>query len=156
MQPEELMRVAIRQAWTAIEGGQSPFGCAIVREGELLAAAHNQVWATTDITAHAEINALRQACKLAGNVHLEGAIVAATCEPCPMCMAALQLARVETVYYGASIAHATAYGFNRLRIPAEEIVRQGDSRVRLVPNLLTGECIELFDQWRAAGRARAY
>ena len=78
----------------------------------LLACEHNTVLATTDITAHAEVNALRSACHAARDIFLEGAIVATTCEPCPMCTAALHWARVRTVYFGATIDDAADAGFN--------------------------------------------
>ena len=89
MDREELMRQAIEIARAGIELGQSPFGCAIARDDILLACRHNTVLATPDSTAHAEINALRTACFATHSVHLAGAIVATTCEPCPMCTAAL-------------------------------------------------------------------
>ena len=81
MKPEELMQLAIESARSGMAAGQSPFGCAIAREDNVLAIAHNTVAGATDITAHAEINALRAACPAAGNIHLEGATVATTCEP---------------------------------------------------------------------------
>jgi guanine deaminase len=152
---EELMRQAIHKAQDAIRVGQTPIGCAIAVEGQVI-AAHNRVLATTDITAHAEISALRDACARIGDIHLEGALVASTCEPCPMCMAALHWARVDTVCYGATIADAKAAGFNELRIPAAEIIRLGGSSVKLVPGILTDECVALFDQWRNSGQAKAY
>lgn len=155
MDLEELMRLAIEKAKAAIRAGQTPIGCAIAVDGQVI-AAHNRVLATTDITAHAEIAALRDACAQMRNIHLEGALVASTCEPCPMCMAALHWARVDTVCYGATIADAKAAGFNELRIPAAEIIRLGASSVKLVPGILTAECIALFDEWRASGKAVAY
>ena len=106
MDPSELMRLAIEKCRQGIAAGQSPFGCAIARDGKLLSCSHNTVVLTTDITAHAEVNAIREACRAVGDIFLDGAIVATTCEPCPMCMAALHWARVDTVYYGATIADA--------------------------------------------------
>jgi len=156
MDPESLMRAAIAQARAGIAAGQSPFGCTIALDGQLIAAAHNMVWATTDITAHAEIVALRQACAKTGRVHLEGALVASTCEPCPMCMAALHWAQVDTVYYGAMIADATKSGFNELHIPATEMVRLGRSPVKLVKSVLSDECQGLFIEWRRSGEVREY
>ena len=156
MDIEPLMRLAVDKAREGIAAGQTPFGCAIALDEKVIAVAHNSVWATTDITAHAEIMALRQACAGTRRVHLPGAIVATTCEPCPMCMAALHWARVETVYYGARIADATAAGFNELHISADDIVRQGGSPVKLVSGTLAEECITLFQEWRATRRARMY
>jgi tRNA(Arg) A34 adenosine deaminase TadA len=156
MNVEDLMRLAIEQARAGIAAGQTPFGCAIAIGDDVLAAAHNTVWATTDITAHAEITTLRQACARAGRVHLVGAVVATTCEPCPMCMSALHWARVESVYYGASIADAAAAGFNELGLSADEVVRQGGSSVTLSGGILTAECVELFAHWRRTSKSRAY
>jgi len=150
------MRLAIEAARRGIAKGQSPFGCAISLNGTVIAAAHNVVLLTTDSTAHAEINALREACKAAGAVHLTGAHVATTCEPCPMCMAALHWARVETVYYGATIADAAASGFNELHLPAAEVLRIGRSEVRLVPGMLAEECRRLFSEWLRTPGARSY
>ncbi len=154
--PEQLMQRAIDKAREGIAAGQSPFGCAIAISDDAIIAAHNQVWATTDITAHAEIGALREACRHAGNILLQGAVVATTCEPCPMCMAALHWARVETVYYGATIADAAAAGFHELTIPAAEIVARGQSEVKLVAGVLREECAALFREWKAGEKGGVY
>lgn len=153
---EMLMRLAIEKAKQGIAAGQSPFGCAIARQDELLSAAHNTVRMTTDITAHAEVNALRAACKKAGDIFLMGCLAVTTCEPCPMCMAALHWARIDTVVYGATIGDAKAAGFNEIEIPAAQIVRLGRLQVRLIPGILAEECRELFHQWRAAPGSRHY
>ena len=156
MDLESLMRAAIDKGRAAIAAGQTPIGCAIALADGSLIAGHNRVLATCDITAHAEIVTLREACKHSGQIHLEGAFVASTCEPCPMCMAALHWARVDTVCYGATIADAKLAGFNELRIPAAEIIRLGGSSVKLVSGVLTQECAALFQKWHASGVARAY
>ena len=156
MDAEQLMRLAIDKVREGLAAGQSPFGCAIALGDRVLAVEHNLVRLTTDITAHAEGNALRTACRAVGNIHLEGAIVATTCEPCPMCMSALHWARVDAVYFGATIADATSAGFNELSIPAREIVRLGGSSVKLEGGLLQEECAALFQEWLASGQARPY
>jgi guanine deaminase len=148
MEPAELMRLAIEKCRDGIAAGQSPFGCAIARDGSVLSCSHNTVVQTTDITAHAEVNAIREACRAVGDIFLSGAIVATTCEPCPMCMSALHWARVDTVYYGASIADADAAGFNELQLPAAELLRLGNSTLKLIPQVLSAECRELFDEWK--------
>jgi tRNA(Arg) A34 adenosine deaminase TadA len=150
------MRLAIDKARAGIAAGQSPFGCAIGRADAVLSVAHNTVLATTDITAHAEVNALRAACLGTHDIFLGGAIVATTCEPCPMCMAALHWARVETVYFGATVADAQAAGFNELQIPAAEIARLGGTKVQLVPGTLADECRALFAEWRRTANPRTY
>jgi guanine deaminase len=156
MEPAELMQLAIDICRQGLAAGQSPFGCAIARDGELLACSHNTVLATTDITAHAEVNAIRAACRQTGNILLEGAIVATTCEPCPMCMAALHWARVDMVYFGASIADASVAGFNELQLPAGELLRLGGSKLKLIPGMLPQECKQLFDEWNANPKRAVY
>jgi tRNA(Arg) A34 adenosine deaminase TadA len=152
----QLMRLAIESAREGIRAGQSPFGCAIASGDGIVAVAHNLVLATTDITAHAETNALRKACRRTGEIHLSGFVAATTCEPCPMCMGALHWARVEVVYYGASIEDAASAGFNELEVPAQSILRRGKSPVALVPGVLRDECRRLFDEWLATGAGRSY
>lgn len=156
MTPDEVMQVAVDAARRGIFAGQSPFGCAIEREGRIIAACHNTVLLSTDITAHAEINALREACRRTGQIHLEGAVVATTCEPCPMCMSALHWARVDSVYYGATIGDAAAAGFNELRLSAQDVLTLGASHVKLHRGGLEEACQQLFKDWLASDRARAY
>jgi guanine deaminase len=156
MDPQELMQLAIDKCRQGLALGQSPFGCAIARDGEILSCSHNTVVLTTDITAHAEVNAIREACKHIANIFLEGAIVATTCEPCPMCMSALHWARVDTVYYGATIADAEVAGFNELQLPAAELLRIGGSKLKLIPQLLPEECKKLFAEWQANPKRKVY
>ena len=156
MDPEALMRLAIDKCREGLAAGQSPFGCAIARGAEVIACAHNTVVATTDITAHAEVNAVRQACRAVDDIFLDDAAVATTCEPCPMCMAALHWARVDTVYYGATIADADAAGFNELALPAAELLRIGGSSLKLVPQVLPDECRALFEEWNRNAQKRVY
>ncbi len=156
IEPSDLMDLAIAKAREGIAAGQSPFGCAIARGDEVLAVSHNAVWATTDITAHAEIAALRQACRAARQILLEGAVVATTCEPCPMCMAALLWARVSKVYYGATIDDAAAAGFHEVRLAASEMAARSAHRLELIPGVRRPECAALFSQWLSRPDHRAY
>ncbi|HXT57195.1 MAG TPA: nucleoside deaminase [Pirellulales bacterium] len=154
--PAALMQLAIEKCRHGIAAGQSPFGCAIAIGDQVVAVAHNTVLATLDVTAHAEVNALRSACQRQFDIHLPGATVATTCEPCPMCTAALHWARVERVYYGATIDDAKAAGFNEMQVPAAEIARLGGSSIELLPGLLIDECRELFAAWKQTANPRTY
>ena len=156
MDPRDLMQAAIERAQEGVAAGQSPFGCAISLGGTIVATEHNRVLASTDITAHAEITALREACRRSKRIDLGGAIVASTCEPCAMCMAALHWARVDTVYFGATIADAQAAGFNELILPAADLLRLGGSSVRLTGGILVEECRKLFRDWAGTPGHRAY
>ena len=154
--PDELMRMAIETCREGLARGQSPFGCAIAIGERVVARSHNTVVLTTDITAHAEVNAIRAGNKAVGDIFLAGGIVATTCEPCPTCMAALHWARVDTVYYGATIADADKAGFNELQLPAAELLRAGNSKLKLVPDVLNEECRRLFDEWLANPNRTVY
>lgn len=148
LQPADLMRLAIEKCREGIARGESPFGCAVAIGDRVVAVSHNRVLSATDITAHAEISALREACLGERRIHFPEAIVATTCEPCAMCAAALHWARVGHVYYGASIADATAAGFNELRLACDELVRASGSSLLVTAGLLAEECRALFDEWK--------
>jgi tRNA(Arg) A34 adenosine deaminase TadA len=112
----EFLRLAIGAAREGIASGQSPFGSAIVRGGTVVAVAHNTVWRDTDPTAHAEINCIRAAARALETIDLAGSTLYATCEPCPMCLAAIHWAKIGRVVFGAGIADAAAAGFSELRV----------------------------------------
>jgi tRNA(Arg) A34 adenosine deaminase TadA len=153
---EHWMNVAIEAALRGIAAGQTPFGAAIVRGDELVIAAHNVVWQHTDITAHAEVHALRLACARSGSIDLSGCRIYSTCEPCPMCFSACQWARLDRIIYGARIADAKAAGFNELPISNEQLKHHGHSGVQLTADLLREQCRQLFEQWQASAGHRGY
>ncbi len=149
------MRQAVEQARAGVARGQSPFGAVIVRGGKLLAAGHNEVWLRGDPTAHAEVVAIQRAAQAAGSIDLSGGVIYTTCEPCPMCAAAIHWARLDAVFCGATIPDAASAGFRELSLPAAELYSRGGSSVRLTAGVLAAECAALFDEWRRAG-GRAY
>ncbi len=152
---EEWMEVAIGQARVSIRAGQSPFGAVIVRGDELIAASHNVVWKTTDPTAHAEVTCIREACAKLRGIKLGGCRMYTTCEPCPMCAAAIHWSGLEGVSYGATIADAERAGFSELRLACERLLTEGGSPVRVRTGLLGARCAELFEEWKRAG-GRSY
>lgn len=153
---ERFMRRAVEAARRGIEDGQTPFGACVVRDGEVVACEHNVVWATTDITAHAEVHAIRRACRELGTVDLSGCEIYTTCEPCPMCFAACHWARLDRIVSGARIADAREAGFNELGIPNREMKRRGESPVELEEDVLREACVELFRTWEERPDSRAY
>ncbi len=153
---EEYMRLAIEKTRAGVAAGQTPFGAVIVRHAEVLVAAHNRVWATTDPTAHAEINAIREAARLLGTIDLSGCTMYTTTEPCPMCLAAAHWAKIDRVLYGATIEDAAAAGFHELHVPAEMMVTVGHSTLKVESGPLRDECRALFELWKKAGMSGAY
>lgn len=153
---DDWMRLAIDATRKGIELGQTPFGAAIARGDQLVVASQNVVWQTTDITAHAEITAIRSACRSLNTIDLTGCRIYSTCEPCPMCFSACHWARLDRIVYGAAIADAAAAGFNELPVSNLDLKRLGDSPVEIVSNVLRDECRELFQLWLRHPQRRAY
>jgi tRNA(Arg) A34 adenosine deaminase TadA len=108
------LRRALAQARLAAEKGNGPFGAVIVRDGIVLAETGNRVSSGPDITAHAEIVALRKACAKVSALHLTGATMYASTEPCPMCFAAIHWADIRRIVFSAGIADAKKAGFREL------------------------------------------
>lgn len=156
MTEEQMMRLAIDKAREGIAAGQSPFGSVIVRGGKIVAATHNTVWRDTDPTAHAEVNNIRAAARALATIDLSSCVLYATCEPCPMCLAAIHWAKISRVVYGASIADAAAAGFSELRVEARRLAEMGGSPLRVESGLLSAECCKLFDEFLRAGKAKTY
>jgi guanine deaminase len=156
MNDEAYMRMAIAKAREGIELGQTPFGACIVRDGEVLACSHNEVWAAHDITAHAEVQALRVAGEKLKSVLLKGATIYCTCEPCPMCFGAIHWSGIERIVFGAGIADAEKFGFNELPISNRTMKEEGGSQVEIVADFMKEENRELFREWAARGDHQAY
>lgn len=156
MDGETYMRGAIAKAKEGIAAGQSPFGAVVVRGDRVIAAAHNTVWRDKDPTAHAEVNVLRQAAAVSPEPFLKGCSLFSTCEPCPMCLAACHWAKLERVYFGASIEDATKAGFSELPVGAQHLAALGRSHLLVQGGLLMVECRELFELWRSSPFARPY
>ncbi len=155
LEDEKFMRLALDACRKGIDAGQSPFGACIARDGDMLSCSHNQVWASTDPTAHAEVQAIRDACRRLDTVHLCGATVYSTTEPCPMCFAAIHWARIERIVYAADIADAQRFGFNELPISNARMADLGGTAPVVVGGVLRAEAIELYRLWQSAG-GRAY
>lgn len=156
MTDAQWMQQAINAARRGIANGQTPFGAVIVRGEEVIAEAHNVVWQETDITAHAEMHAIRLACRRMNSVRLCGCRIYTTCEPCPMCLAACHWAGLEKLYYGATIGDAKSASFNELTISSTRMKELGQSKIEIVSGIETKECRNLFAEWSASPRRRAY
>lgn len=152
----KFMRLAIEKALKGVRAGQTPFGACIVKDGRLIACEHNVVWKTTDITAHAEITAIRAACLKLGAIDLSGCTLYSTCEPCPMCFSAIHWARIEKVYYGATIADAKRIGFHELPVSNRRLKALGKSPVRIHGPWMREECGKIFREFSIKGLSKLY
>ena len=157
MDPAELMRLAIEKCRAGIAAGQSPFGCAIARDGEVLSCSHNTVVLTTDITAHAEVNAIREACRRSRRYFPRRRD------------RGHHLRAVPDVHVRTALG-ARRYGVLRrddrrrrrrpastsCNLPAAELLRIGGSKLKLVPQVLPDECKQLFAEWKANPKRKVY
>jgi guanine deaminase len=150
------MRLAIDRARQGVAAGQSPFGACIVRGDALVSCEHNVVWKTTDITAHAEVTAIRVACRQLATIDLSGCTIYSTCEPCPMCFSACHWARLSRIVFGAAIADAQRIGFRELAIAATTMKELGGGSADIVGHCLRAENVALMEQWLQGGPRNAY
>jgi guanine deaminase len=145
---ETFMQEAIRLSLEMMRAGKGgPFGAVVVRDGEIIGRGWNRVTSANDPTAHAEIVAIREACRKAGTFFLEGAELYASCEPCPMCLSAAYWARISRVYYGASRSDAAAAGFLDEML-YEELAREASQRRIPCVGLGREQALAAFREWR--------
>jgi tRNA(Arg) A34 adenosine deaminase TadA len=149
MQSEnDFMQLAIRLATENVRSGEGgPFGAVVVRDGEVIATGVNRVTSANDPTAHAEVNAIRAACKALGTFQLPGCVLYSSCEPCPMCLGAIYWVRLDSVYFGNTCHDAAEVGFDDHFIYEELSVPPSKRKlpmVRLLPEL----AIENFRAWQ--------
>jgi tRNA(Arg) A34 adenosine deaminase TadA len=146
----EFLRHAILLATRNVETNSGgPFGAVIVRDGQIIAEAVNTVTAQLDPTAHAEVNAIRKAAQALGTFSLAGCQLYSSCEPCPMCLAAMYWARLDVLYYGASAADAASAGFDDAFI-YEELQKDNAERKFPATQLLGVEAWASFAAWIAS------
>ncbi|QHN04267.1 nucleoside deaminase [Granulicella sp. WH15] len=142
------MRQAIDLATTNVTSGAGgPFGAVIVRDGKVIATGVNRVTATNDPTAHAEVTAIRNACAALGTFELSGCTIYSSCEPCPMCLAAILWARCDALFYGSTAGDAAEGGFDDSYF-YEQVRLEPKDRVLPCACLLRDEARVSFDRWR--------
>ncbi len=148
---QRFMRKAIAMARQSaiLDRTGSPFGCLIVRDGEVVGAGVNQVLANQDPTSHGEIVAIRDACRRLGTHDLSGCIVYTSCEPCPMCYAAAWWARVDAVYYASTIQDALDFGDFDDKPIYDAIAQPGPDRAVPARELLRDEMVEVWKEFHA-------
>lgn len=141
------MRRAIALATESVRNGGGPFGAVIVKGGKIIAEAANSVTIDSDPTAHAEVNAIRKACRELGSFDLSGCTVYTSCEPCPMCLGAIYWAHLDAIYYGNNREDAAEVGFDDDFI-YKEIEKPMAQRTTPIRQLLQAEALNSFIEWR--------
>jgi guanine deaminase len=144
---EQFMRRAIELAQQGVDSNAGgPFGCVVAKDGKIVAEGCNQVTSTMDPTAHAEVVAIRNACRALGAFQLDGCEIYTSCEPCPMCLGAIYWARPASVFYAATREDAAAAGFDDEFI-YEEIGKHLADRTVKMENLSRQEALQVFRNW---------
>lgn len=150
------MRQAIEMAIENVRSGRGgPFAAVIVKDARLVAVATNEVTATNDPTAHAEIVAIRRACAELGSFQLTGCNLYATCEPCPMCLGAIYWARPARVFFAATRIDAAQAGFDDAFIYEQIVVPPSQRDIPFIP-LLREEALICFEAWRDSPNQTPY
>ncbi len=150
------MLLAISKAEENILTGKGgPFGAVVVRDGKIIAAVGNRVTSTNDPTAHAEVVAIREACKSLDTFDLSGCEIYASCEPCPMCLGAIMWARIDKLYYAADRKDAARAGFDD-ELFYTELALPADKRIMKPVQLLQKEANHVFDKWIEDGNKIPY
>lgn len=146
-QHQKYMRLAIAMSEkNVMEKLGGPFGAVIVKDGKVISKSGNKVTSTNDPTAHAEVSAIRIACRKLKNFDLKGCVIYTSCEPCPMCLSAIYWARIDTIYFANTKADAARIGFDDQFI-YEEIEKPMQLRSLPVNQMLRSEALQAFKLW---------
>jgi tRNA(Arg) A34 adenosine deaminase TadA len=144
---KQFMLEAVKLSARSLESTDGgPFGCVIVKDGEIVGRGYNRVVAGHDPTAHAEIEAIRDACKNLGTHQLDGCTLYTSCEPCPMCLGAIYWARPDAVFYANTRHDAAGIGFDDAFI-YEQIQLTDLERSIPTKQLPLTEALDIFNRW---------
>ena len=144
---EKFMQEAIELAKKNLRYGEGgPFGAVVVKDGKIVGRGYNKVVSTNDPSAHAEVNAIRDACKNLNTFHLTGCDIYTSCEPCPMCLGTIYWSRINKIYFAADRNHATSAGFDDSFI-YDEINIEPENRTIPAIQILEKESAEVFNTW---------
>jgi guanine deaminase len=146
MTDADFMRLAIQAAQQGVAKGEMPFGACIVCNGEVIAVAHNSAKANLDTTAHAEVQAIREASRRLNRIDLAGCTIYSTCEPCPMCFAAAVWAKIGRIVYACRIEDAEQAGIRQIPISSTRMNQLAACGVELVGDMCRGEGLALFNR----------
>ena len=156
MKMNKFMRIAVQEAWQGLkikDGG--PFGAVIVRKGKIIAKGHNKVIKTNDPTAHAEIVAIRKATAKLKRFNLSDCEIYSSCEPCPMCLAAIHWAKMKKLYYGCTQQDAANIGFDDKFI--YDAIKGTAKRKQVVAKQIDRqECLKPFGKWKLTENKTQY
>ena len=153
---EKFMIEAIKMSQKGVhenEGG--PFGCIVVKGDKIVGRGNNKVTSTNDPTAHAEVVAIRDACKNIGAFQLDDCEIYTSCEPCPMCLGAIYWARPKVIYYANTRGDAAAIGFDDSMIYEEMSKSYADRKIPIIA-ISRDEALQVFKEWKEKADKKLY
>lgn len=149
MTDKDFMARAIQLAEKGMENGSGgPFGAVVVKDGKIVGEGYNNVLSKNDPTAHAEILAIREACKNLKSFQLEDCTIYTSCEPCPMCLGAIYWARLQKVYYACTQEDAAEIAFDDQHIYEEMEKNPADRKIKF-KSFMRNEALPLFKKWKS-------
>jgi guanine deaminase len=143
---DKFMMKAIELSIESVKSGTGPFGALIVKDNKIIAEGYNKVTSANDPTSHAEIVAIRNACKILNNFSLKGCNLYTTCEPCPMCLSAIYWARINKIYYANTRSDAQKIDFSDALI-YEELNKTIKERKIPMHQMMREEALKAFEMW---------
>lgn len=147
---EEFMERAIKLARESAKNGDYPIGAVVIKNDEVIASGLTNLKHAKDPTAHAEILAIRNACKKMGSGYLEDCVLYSTHEPCPMCASAAILAKMDGIVFGVpmediKVKQIEKFSWRQINIPCRDVLKHGEPRLQLIGGFLRDECLKLLD-----------
>lgn len=156
IQDQAFMQEAIQQSLKGMENNEGgPFGAIVVKNGQIVGRGNNKVTSSNDPTAHAEVTAIRDACRNLNTFQLDGCTLYTSCEPCPMCLGAIYWARPEKVYYGCTRKDAADIGFDDDFIYSEMALPIAQRQMPMT-QILQEEALRVFEKWQEKQDKKAY
>ena len=153
---EKFMQEAIALSQNGIENNEGgPFGCVVVKDDIIIGRGNNKVTSTNDPTAHAEVVAIRDACKTLGTFQLDDCEIFTSCEPCPMCLGAIYWARPKIIYFANNRQDAAAIGFDDSMIYDEMAAEICDRKIPII-SISREEALKVFNDWQKMGNKTLY
>jgi len=156
MDHNSFLNLAVEEAFTGMRAGDGgPFGAIITRDGKIIGRGHNTVLLSNDPTAHAEVNAIRDACRQVKNPHLSGAVIYSNFEPCPMCLSAIYWADIRMLYFAGGRSDAEKMGFMDKHLYHELSLKEDQREIRTA-KLKIPQMEQLMSEWMGLENKKLY
>lgn len=151
---EKFMKLAIQKAKEGIKKKENPFGACIVRNNKIVSCTHNKVFENIDVSSHAELIVIKEACRKLNTIDLSQCILYSTCEPCPMCFSAIHFAKISMIVFGISIEDGKKLGYLKISRSCKKTKILLNSSVKIIGGFLKDENLKLIKLWEKENNIR--